>query len=163
MLLFCCVLALFILRMQPQSWFRPGFSACPGRARQPSTRPCRQHRPVQQHGLPGPGLQQSKAPMPFVSDLPLLQIYQFSRGSHRPGSASRATSVSPACCLPGGSAQQERPPLSNGRGKRRIGDGLESRPVHEGDRRAVGQDGMSRHSCNPSWLRPQLARVGPGK
>ena len=63
----------------------------------PPPAPRQQHHPVQQHRLPGPGLQQrlqaqSKAlcpPMPFVSDLPLLQIFQLFRGSHGPGSPTQ--------------------------------------------------------------------------
>lgn len=65
-----------------------------GKAGSPRPAPHRQHRPAQRHRLPGPGLQQrlparSKAlrpPSPLVSDLPLLQMYQFFRGSHWPSS-----------------------------------------------------------------------------
>lgn len=71
-----------------------------------------------------------------------------------------AALMSLGCCLPGGSAGQGRTLLSNGKGKRRISDGLERK---QGKCRAAGLDCMSWQSCNPIWLRSQLARVGVGK
>lgn len=170
MLLFCHALALFILCIQPQSWSRPGVSACPGGGRQPSSCSTPAASPCPTTRAP-----RARAPANFpfflgaatdlAAQLSTVPRTGFLRAVAPPahGDQQRATSVSPACCLPGGSVQQERPPLSNGRGKRRIGDGLESRLVRARDGGAVGQDGMSWHSCNPSWFAPQLARVGLGK
>lgn len=92
---------------------------------------------------------QSKAlcpPRAFVSDLPLCRFISPFGAVAPPANGGQdqqcATLVSLGCCLPGGSAQ-ERPLLSDGKGKRSISDGLERRSVHKESAGAVGLEGMS--------------------
>lgn len=135
----------------------------------PRAAPGSQDQPLQQPGLPAAGLQQGLPAQSRALALPghlcltLLCTFTSLFGAVTPPANGRqdqqcATLMSLGCCLPGGSAGQQRPLLS--KGKKRDLWWSEEKTSVQGSAGAVG---MSWQNYNPIWLRSQLARVGVGK